>query len=61
MDICDWLDLDNMGHLAAIQEWAKKGIWPEDFIPDDITFRNLWHVVLMGKITDKFLSEKLGN
>ena len=60
MNLLDWFDPDNIEHLKAYKHLMKTGIWPKDFIPEDIKFPTNWHVVLMSIFTDKYIELKIG-
>jgi len=55
MDILDWFDVYNFTHIRAYVELQSSGIWPKNFIPEDVTFSNGWHIGLLSKFTDAYL------
>ena len=59
MDILEWFDIDNTNHLKAYLHLEETGMWPEDFVPDDITFSTSWHIVIMSKMADAYVRIQL--
>jgi len=61
MSIVEWFNVKNRDHLLALKYLMQKGVWPEDFIPDDITFPGSWITQLYEKITIQFINYELGD
>ncbi len=59
--IVDWFDPNNIEHLKAYRELEHTGIWPKEFLPENILFTQVWHVGIACKLADCWLQEKLGN
>lgn len=62
MTILEYVDIDNMEHLAAIRYLFKKGVWPKNFlskVPEGTTFNGLWHMTLAYKLAEKYLDETI--
>lgn len=59
MKITDYFDPGNQDHLIAYRELRRNGEWPDGFLPHDVTIPQHWQVLLMQKITDAYLAEKL--
>ncbi len=50
MDILKFLNIYNIEHLKAYRILDKTGCWPEKFIPENVTFRAGWQIMLAGKM-----------
>lgn len=61
MNVIDWFDLDNIEHLKAYKHLEDTGRWPEDFIPEGLTYVPLWQVTLRARMADRFMKEKLSS
>lgn len=60
MKISQWFDANNISHLNAYRHLERKGFWPAGFIPDDMEFENGWQILVLSKLADAWLDEKLG-
>ena len=60
MKISQWFDANNIGHLKAYRHLERNGFWPTGFIPEDIEFENGWHILVLSKLADALLDEKIG-
>jgi hypothetical protein len=59
MDINEFFDVNNKDHLRAYRHVYDTGSWPEGFIPEGTTFRNLWHIELAGRLANEYVKLKL--
>jgi len=49
-DIIDFFDPYNVEHLVAYKVLDYTGNWPENFIPEDISFSANWQIVIAFKM-----------
>ena len=47
MTILEFFDVYNYNHLMAYKHLSNKGVWPEGFIDDSITYPDFWQTMLM--------------
>lgn len=59
--IIDWFDPNNIEHLKAYRELEHIGMWPKDFLPENILFTPTWNVGIMNKLADCYLRDKLND
>jgi hypothetical protein len=59
MKITDWFYPNNKTHLEAYEHLKKNGVWPKDFIPNDLELPPIWQVMLMGKMAECWISYML--
>ena len=59
MKILDWFDITNIEHLKAWMHLEDVGIWPIDFIPDNIEFDQYWQMVLASRMSEQYVKEKI--
>ena len=62
MDIVDFFDVNNLDHLRAYKYLCDVGMWPEGFVPAEVTIRakvGPWQVALLAKMADAYIEEKL--
>jgi hypothetical protein len=55
-----FFDPSNVEHLRAYRQLQKTGLWPQGFLPDNITFPSLWAVTIANKLADLYVEERLG-
>jgi len=55
MDIISFFDPYNLEHMKAYEHLCKTGIWPKDFLPNDIVFSNSWSMILASKLADAWM------
>lgn len=61
MDIVDWLDDDNSKHARAWIHLHNSGVWPDGFIPEDITFQPSWEVLLAHRMAKRWTENVIEN
>ena len=59
MKILDWFDITNIEHLKAWMHLEDVGIWPIDFIPDNVEFDQYWQMVLASRMSEQYVKEKI--
>jgi hypothetical protein len=59
ISIYDWFDPHDLGHLRAYHKLQTTGCWPEDFPPDHVELSTNWQLLLMSKMSDAWVEEKL--
>lgn len=59
MKIDEWFDPHNIDHLKAYNHLRNYGEWPRDFLPDDLEYVFSWQMILMSKIANAYILEKL--
>ena len=59
MKILDWFDITNIEHLKAWMHLEDVGIWPIDFIPDNVEFDPYWQMVLSSRMSEQYVKEKI--
>lgn len=56
--VVEFFDPYDSDHLRAYEHLKKCGLWPEDFIPEDIDCSDtLWQVGLVNKMAEAWLNE----
>ena len=60
MSILDFFNPKDLEHLQAYVHLNNTGVWPTGFLPDEITFPNLWQVTLAGRLAEAYLQLCLG-
>jgi hypothetical protein len=55
MSIVDFFNPEKLEHVRAYANLMKIGMWPADFIPDDITFPSGWQVMIAMKLADAYV------
>ena len=61
MSILDFFDVHNVDHLKAWRELSRSGVWPEGFIPEDTTFPHMWMFLLMSRMSDAWVENRIAN
>jgi len=59
MKIEDWFDSRDIDHLRAFNHLRNYGVWPVGFITEDIEFTPTWYILLLAKIANEYIDEKL--
>ena len=59
MKILDWFDIYDIDHLQAWSHLEDTGIWPIDFVPDEVEFTTSWHMILSSKMSSQYVREKV--
>ena len=59
ISITEWFNPHDADHLRAYVVLIQTGIWPQGFLPSNITFPVLWTVVLIQKMADAWVSYAL--
>lgn len=59
MSIVDWFDPHNREHLEAWIHLEEQGVWPEGFIPKEVTFGPTWVVEIGIKMAHCWISHAL--
>lgn len=55
MDILDYFDIYNVGHLAAYRILSETGSWPRDFIPKEVKFSTGWQIMIVSKMATAWI------
>ena len=55
MTISDYFDENNKDHIKAYIYLSKNGVWPENFITNDIKFNATWHFDITLKLALKYI------
>lgn len=59
MKISQWFNPRNLNHVKAYDHLQRIGTWPENFIPEDITFDSHWQFIIRSDIADVYVDEML--
>ncbi len=59
--IVDWFDPNNIEHIKAYQTLERTGMWPKDFLPENILLTDTWQVGIMAKIASCWIVHKSVN
>jgi len=59
MKIVDWFNPKNLDHLRAYNHLRNYGVWPVGFITENIEFSLNWQILLLAKIANEYINEKL--
>jgi hypothetical protein len=59
MSILEWFNIHDQDHVRAWHYLSRKGIWPEGFVPEEIEFSDNWHLLIMSKMADAWVSYNL--
>jgi len=59
MNIVDLFDPKDLDHLRAYNHLKNHGTWPIGFIPEDTQFDAVWQILLLAKIANEYINEKL--
>ncbi|GAG92328.1 unnamed protein product [marine sediment metagenome] len=59
VNITDWFDITNIEHLKAWMHLEDVGVWPIDFIPDEVEFNSYWQIVISSKMSCQYVKEKI--
>jgi hypothetical protein len=59
MLIVDWFNPKDLNHLRAYNHLRNYGVWPDGFITKDIEFTFSWQMLLIAKIANEYINEKL--
>jgi len=59
MNIVDWFDPKNLDHLRAYNHLRNYGEWPVGFITENIEFPVNWPILLLAKIANEYINERL--
>ena len=52
MDFVEWFDPYNERHIEAYKHLVKKGVWPKNFIPENVEMDFHWQYKLFAKIAE---------
>ena len=55
----DWFDPKNKEHLKAYRHLQKHAAWPSGFIPLGVELSPMWQVLVVNKMAECFLEEKV--
>jgi hypothetical protein len=58
MNISEFFNENNNDHLKAFVYFLENGVWPKDFITDDISFNATWHFDIAMKLALKYIKIK---
>lgn len=61
MTIIDFFDPHNQEHIEAYAHLCFVGVWPEWFVLDEVTFPQMWTVLLANKLADCWVQHILNN
>lgn len=59
MDVVEFFNPHDHDHLRAWSHLNRTGTWPENFIPEDITFSPVWRFDLTLKMAECWVSHAL--
>ena len=59
MKINEWFDPNKIEHLVAYNHLRNYGEWQKEFLPKDVEFPIGWQFLIMAKITNEYINEKL--
>ena len=57
-EIVEWFNVQSDEHLAAYRILEQSGLWPEGFIPEEVSLSPGWHMQLMWKMASACLDYK---
>lgn len=57
----EWFDSDDVDHLHAYHILQETGMWPEDFIPENVCMEIGWQHALACKLADKWIDYKISH
>lgn len=60
ISIVDWFDPYNREHLTAYRHLCDTGMWPENFISENIYLPPGWQVFIVNKMSDAWLEYMTG-
>jgi hypothetical protein len=60
-NIIEWFDIKNINHIKAYEYLEKTGIWPKDFLPENLEFCTNWNLILMSKMTTEYVKNFIAN
>lgn len=52
----DWFDFKNVDHIKALDNLMRNGVWPDDFIPENVTFNPNWYYMVIHSFVVMVLS-----
>lgn len=55
ISISEWFDPYNHEHMVAYRCLCDTGMWPVDFIPDNIYLPPGWQMLVINKMADAWL------
>ena len=58
-NLLEWFDITNIEHIKAYDNINRTGVWPEGFIPDDMHFPHMWHILLTQKLANGWVEDVL--
>lgn len=50
MNIVDWFDPFNRCHIQSFSYLERTGMWPKEFLPENIEIPSLWLISIVRKI-----------
>lgn len=58
MDLLDWFDINNEGHVEAYRHLMEHGVWPQNFtIPEDVSFTPAWQIGIANMFAKAYLEK----
>lgn len=55
MKITEWFDPCVIDHVKAYRHLQNRGCWPQDFIPEGMTFPEGWHIIIAFKLANEWV------
>ena len=59
MNLIEWFDPYNKDHIKAYKHLQDTGIWPVNFLPENIEIPTYWSILVTGKIADAWIKHVL--
>ena len=59
--ITQWFNVYNREHIKAYKHLQETGMWPIDFIPENVVITSKWQIILMMKMVDAWVYSMLKN
>jgi len=59
MMISEWFNPRNIDHIKAYGHLMRSGTWPENFLPEGITFDSHWQFIIRSDIADIYVDNML--
>lgn len=60
MNFIDWFDVSNKKHIEAYAQLNRGGTWPVGFIPKNVEMEPQWQLLLLAKMSDRWVRAVLG-
>jgi len=57
--ISQWFNPHNINHIKAYDHLQRNGTWPENFLPEGITFDPHWQYMIMSSIAEVYIDNMI--